>query len=88
MPYIITEPCSEIKDKACVEACPVDCIYDVGSQLMINPEECILCGACVPECPPDAIFYDEDETIKAEGTDESVKKNYEFFGFDYPKDKF
>ena len=59
-----------------------------GKQLYINPEECILCGACVPECPPDAIFYDEDDTIKAEGNDESVKKNYEFFGFEFGKDKF
>jgi NAD-dependent dihydropyrimidine dehydrogenase PreA subunit len=50
-----------------------------GLQLYINPEECIHCGACIPECPPDAIFIDEEECIKSEGTDESVKKNYEFF---------
>ena len=36
MPYVIAEPCKDVKDKACVEACPVDCIYEVGSQLMIN----------------------------------------------------
>lgn len=51
----------------------------VGKQLYINPEECIDCGACLPECPVQAIFADEDETIEKEGNDESVKKNYEFF---------
>ena len=50
-----------------------------GKQLYINPEECIDCGACLPECPVQAIFADEDETIEKEGNDESVKKNYEFF---------
>ena len=50
-----------------------------GLQLYIDPEECIDCGACLPECPVKAIFADEDETIEKEGNDESVKKNYEFF---------
>ena len=55
--------------------------FDATSkQLFINPEECIDCGACVPACPPEAIYEDEDECIEAEGDDESVKKNYEFFG--------
>ena len=47
MPYVIAEPCVDIKDKSCVEACPVDCIYEIDDQLVINPEECIDCGACV-----------------------------------------
>ena len=51
-----------------------------GLQLFINPEECIDCGACVPACPPDAVYESEDECIDDEGDDESVKKNYEFFG--------
>ena len=51
-----------------------------GLQLYIDPDMCIDCGACVPECPVDAIYEDEDECIEAEGDDESVKKNYEFFG--------
>jgi len=50
-----------------------------GLQLYIDPDMCIDCGACVPECPVDAIYEDEDECIEAEGDDESVKKNYEFF---------
>lgn len=50
-----------------------------GGQLYINPDECINCGACVPECPVDAIYRDEDEAIKA-GDEISVHKNYEFYG--------
>ena len=50
-----------------------------GLQLYINPDECIDCGACIPECPPDAIFESEEDCIDEEGNDESVKKNYEFF---------
>ena len=51
-----------------------------GLQLYINPEECIDCGACVPACPPDAVYESEEECIEDEGDDESVVKNYEFFG--------
>jgi NAD-dependent dihydropyrimidine dehydrogenase PreA subunit len=58
--YVITEPCIGTKDQSCVEVCPVDCIYDVGDHFMINPEECIDCGACERECPVEAI-YPEDE---------------------------
>ena len=50
-----------------------------GLQLYINPDECIECDACIPACPPDAIYEDEDTCIDYEGNDESVKKNYEFF---------
>ena len=51
-----------------------------GLQLYIDPEECIDCDACVPACPPDAIYEDEEQCIEEEGNEESVKKNYEFFG--------
>ena len=50
-----------------------------GLQLYINPEECINCGACLYECPVEAIYGDEEEAI-AEGEIDAVKKNYEFFG--------
>ena len=50
-----------------------------GKQLYINPIECIDCGACIPECPVEAIYTSEDEAIENEGNDESVKKNYKFF---------
>lgn len=52
----------------------------VGKQLYIDPTECIDCGACLPECPVEAIYESEQKTIEIEGNDESVKKNYEFFG--------
>jgi len=52
----------------------------VGKQLYINPDECIDCGACLPECPVEAIYESEQKTIEIEGNDVSVKKNYEFFG--------
>ena len=50
-----------------------------GLQLYINPEDCIDCNACIPACPPDAIYEDEEQCIEEEGNDESVIKNYEFF---------
>jgi NAD-dependent dihydropyrimidine dehydrogenase PreA subunit len=61
MVYVIAEPCIDVKDKACVEVCPVDCIYEGPNQLLIHPDECIDCGACEPVCPVKAIFV-EDET--------------------------
>ena len=60
MTYIIAEPCVDVKDKACVEVCPVDCIHPADGEgeklLYIDPDECIDCGACVPACPVEAIF--------------------------------
>ena len=62
MTYIITETCVDLKDKSCIEVCPVDCIIgaDEDRMLFIDPDECIDCGACVDPCPVDAI-YPEDE---------------------------
>ena len=51
-----------------------------GLQLYINPDECIDCGACVSECPVEAVYESEEDCIDDEGNDESVKKNYTFFG--------
>lgn len=59
MTYIIAEPCIDIKDKSCVEVCPVDCIHEQERMLVIDPEECIDCGACEPECPVEAIFPED-----------------------------
>ena len=59
MTYIITEPCIDTKDRSCVEVCPVDCIHEVDAMLVIDPEECIDCGACEPECPVEAIFPED-----------------------------
>jgi ferredoxin len=58
--YVIAEPCIDVKDKACVEECPVDCIYEGERMLYIQPEECIDCAACEPACPVEAIFYEDD----------------------------
>ncbi len=60
MPYVIAEPCIGTKDASCVETCPVDCIYEASDQYYINPDECIDCGACMPECPVQAIFPDTE----------------------------
>jgi len=60
MTYVIAQPCIGVKDKACVEVCPVDCIEgkENDPQLYIDPGTCIGCGACEPECPVEAIFED------------------------------
>ncbi len=50
MTYTIAEPCVDIKDKACIEECPVDCIYEGARMLYIHPDECVDCGACEPVC--------------------------------------
>jgi NAD-dependent dihydropyrimidine dehydrogenase PreA subunit len=55
MAYVIAEACIDIKDRSCIEECPVDCIYQGERKLYINPLECIDCGACQPACPMDAI---------------------------------
>jgi ferredoxin len=67
MAWVITRLCRDCVDQACVEVCPVDCIYTYDgsdketfpNQLYIDPEECINCGVCEPECPWEAIFEDE-----------------------------
>ena len=70
MPFIITDPCIDTKDSACVDVCPVDCIHPrkdepefaTTKMLYIHPEECIDCGACVPACPVAAIYDSEEST--------------------------
>ena len=58
MTYVVTEACIKCKYTDCVEVCPVDCFYEGENMLVINPEECIDCGVCEPECPIDAIRAD------------------------------
>ena len=60
MTYVIVETCIGVKDRACVDVCPVDCIYEGEDQLYIHPDECIDCGACEPACPVTAIFAEDD----------------------------
>lgn len=76
MAFVITEPCIGTKDAACVDVCPVDCIHEGEDQYYIDPDECIDCGACEPECPVEAIFP-EDEV--PEEWQHFIEKNANFF---------
>lgn len=87
MAHVITQRCVGVKDQSCVEVCPVDCIhpssvldgadkFDAASQLYIDPAACIDCGACVPACPVEAIFYIEDVP---EAYQEDIEANHEFY---------
>jgi ferredoxin len=60
MAYIVAEPCIKCKFTDCVAVCPVDCFREGVNFLVIDPDECIDCGACVPECPTQAIFEEAD----------------------------
>ncbi|MFF4112751.1 ferredoxin [Streptomyces sp. NPDC001714] len=60
MTYVIAEPCVDVKDRACVIECPVDCIYEGERTLYINPWECADCHACEPVCPVEAVFREDD----------------------------
>ena len=61
MTYTVNDKCIMCKHTDCVEVCPVDCFYEGENMLVINPDECIDCGVCEPECPEDAILPDTDE---------------------------
>jgi ferredoxin len=76
MAFVITDPCINTKDTACVDVCPVDCIhprkdepeFETATMLYIHPEECIDCGACVPACPVAAIYDGPDSTPKSQAS--------------------
>jgi NAD-dependent dihydropyrimidine dehydrogenase PreA subunit len=58
--FVITGLCIDVKDRSCVDVCPVDCIYEGERKLYVHPDECIDCAACEPACPVDAIMPAED----------------------------
>ena len=60
MAYIVVDSCIKCKLTDCVEVCPVDCFYEGPNMLVINPDECIDCALCEPECPVDAIFAEDE----------------------------
>ena len=60
MTYLVTDNCIKCKYTDCVSVCPVDCFYEGENFLAINPDECIDCGVCEPECPAGAIVADSD----------------------------
>ena len=78
MAYIITEPCVNNKDTACVNVCPVDCIHttDDEEQYFIDPVDCIDCGYCLTACPVSAIFHELDVPAKWRNY---IPKNRDFF---------
>ncbi len=84
MTYIICEPCVGVKDTACVDVCPVDCIHPTKNapefasvdQLYIDPNECIDCGACEPACPVEAIFPEDEVPEKWKSF---IPVNYDYF---------
>ncbi len=61
MTYLVTEACIRCKHQDCVQVCPVDCFHEGRNMLVIDPEECIDCGLCLPECGPKAIIEDDDD---------------------------
>ncbi len=74
--YVIAQPCVDLKDRACIDECPVDCIYEGDRMLYIQPDECVDCGACEPVCPVEAIYYEDDLPSKWA---DYYKANVEFF---------
>ncbi len=82
MAYVIAEPCIDVKDRACVEVCPVDCIHpradeDKGQRMLyIHPDVCIDCGACEPVCPVKAISAESE--VPAEWED-YVEMNADYY---------
>ena len=64
MTYLVVENCIKCKYTDCVEVCPVDCFYEGENFLVINPEECIDCGVCEPECPAEAILPDTEPGLE------------------------
>ena len=92
MTYIIAEPCVGVKDAACGDVCPVDCIYVADEDspnhydpevegappmFYIHPDECIVCAACEPVCPVTSIFAEDDTPPE---WDSYIDLNYEYFG--------
>lgn len=74
MAFVVTENCIRCKYQDCVEVCPVDCFHEGPNMLVIDPDECIDCTLCEPECPAEAIFS-EDEL--PEGQEKFIDLNIE-----------
>ena len=81
MAHVITESCIDCIHRSCVDECPVDCIYEGARAVYIHPQECIDCGACVPACPEDAIYHEED---LPESMGQHRKDNEDFFTVKLP----
>ena len=77
MTYFVNEDCIKCKYTDCVEVCPVDCFYEGENFLAINPDECIDCGVCVPECPAGSIFADTTKEMAQEHIDYWVSVDHD-----------
>ena len=78
MTYVVTQGCIDLLDKTCIGECPVDCIYEGERMMYIQPDECVDCGACVPVCPVEAIYYERDVPRELEPF---ARANFEFFNY-------
>ena len=76
MAYVVTSPCIGTKDGACTKVCPMDCFFDAGEMLVINPDECIDCSLCVAECPVSAIHFEHDVP---ENEQSFIARNRDYF---------
>ncbi|MFC4128030.1 ferredoxin [Nocardia rhizosphaerae] len=81
MTFVIGAACVDVMDRACVEECPVDCIYTGDRMAYIHPTECVDCGACEPVCPVEAIYLDADLPA---GQEDFVAANAAFFAEPLP----
>src|ERR1700688_224318 len=77
MTYVIASTCIDVKDGACQDVCPVECIYEGGRMMYIQPDECIDCGLCLSVCPVEAIYAEEDLPANERVF---TRANSEFFG--------
>jgi NAD-dependent dihydropyrimidine dehydrogenase PreA subunit len=75
--YVSSEPCIDVKDKSCIEECPVDCICEGDRMRYIHPVDSVDCGTCEPVCPVEAIFYEDD--VPAQWKDFTAAANATFF---------
>lgn len=79
MTHVVTDSCIKCKYTDCVEVCPVDCFHEGAELLVIDPDECIDCAVCIPECPVNAIYAAEDVPSNLQaflGINETLSKNW------------
>ncbi|MEU6584394.1 ferredoxin [Nocardia sp. NPDC046763] len=81
MTFVIGAACVDVLDKACIEECPMDCIFVGDRMAYINPDECTDCGACEPVCPVEAIYYEDDVPA---GQEQFILENARFFSDPLP----
>lgn len=81
MTFVIGAACVDVLDRACVDECPVDCIFEGNRMAYIQPDECTDCGGCEPACPVEAIYYEDDMPA---GQEEFIAENARFFAEPLP----